>query len=70
MLFRSDLTLQKALQVDPAKRYQHLSEFLYDLRQPNPQLGRELTLQAAYPLRLWQCLCYLQALLILWLLVV
>ncbi len=65
-----DLTLQKALQVDPAKRYQHLSEFLYDLRQPNPQLGRELTLQAAYPLRLWQCLCYLQALLILWLLVV
>jgi protein phosphatase len=59
-----DLTLQKALQVDPAKRYQHLSEFLYDLRHPNPSLGRELTLQAAYPMRIWQTICFVQALLI------
>jgi hypothetical protein len=65
-----DLTLQKALQVDPEKRYQHLSEFLYDLRHPNPALGRQLTLQAAYPIRLWQTLCFVQALLIALLLVI
>lgn len=65
-----DLTLQKALQVDPEKRYQHLSEFLYDLRHPNPSLGRELTLQAAYPIRIWQTLCFVQALLIAFLLVI
>ena len=65
-----DLTLQKALQVDPLKRYQHLSEFLYDLRHPNPGLWRELTLQVAYPVRIWQTICYLQTLLILWLLFV
>lgn len=62
-----DLTLQKALQVDPLQRYQHLSEFLYDLRHPNPQLRRELILQSAYPVRIWQTICYLQTLLILWL---
>jgi protein phosphatase len=65
-----DLTLQKALQVDPEKRYQHLSEFLYDLRHPNPALGRQLTLQAAYPIRIWQTLCFVQALLIALLLVI
>lgn len=64
-----DLCLQKALQVEPEKRYQHLSEFLYDLRHPNPALGRELALQAANPIRLWQALCYLQSLAILLLLV-
>lgn len=64
-----DLTLQKALHVDPEKRYQHLSEFLYDLRHPNRSLGRELTLQAAYPIRIWQTICFVQALLIAFLLV-
>ncbi len=35
--FWLDATLQKALQLDPSKRYQELSEFIYDLRHPNPQ---------------------------------
>ncbi len=43
--FRSDVppwvdgALRKAVQPDPAGRYEALSEFLYDLRHPNPRLG-------------------------------
>ncbi len=32
-----DLTLRKALQPDPEKRYPELSEFIQDLRKPNPK---------------------------------
>jgi serine/threonine protein kinase len=31
-----DETLKKAVQVNPEKRYQELSEFIHDLRHPNP----------------------------------
>lgn len=65
-----DFTLQKALQVAPQHRYQQLSEFLYDLHHPNPQLERELPLHARNPLWRWQVLCLLQSLLILGLLII
>lgn len=62
-----DLTLEKALQVDPNKRYQALSEFLYDLRHPNAEFQKPLSLIERHPLWFWQCLCVGQALIILWL---
>ena len=34
-------TLKKAVHPDPNKRYEELSEFLYDLRHPNPELSTE-----------------------------
>jgi protein phosphatase len=63
-----DLTLEKALQPDPNKRYQALSEFLYDLRHPNAEFQKPLSLIELHPLWFWQCLCVLQTLIILWLL--
>ena len=62
-----DLTLEKALHPDPNKRYQALSEFLYDLRHPNAEFQKPLSLIELHPLWLWQCLCVVQALVILWL---
>ncbi|WP_233080974.1 bifunctional protein-serine/threonine kinase/phosphatase [Rheinheimera soli] len=62
-----DLTLEKALQPDPNKRYQALSEFLYDLRHPNAEFQKPLSLIELHPLWFWQCLCVVQALIILWL---
>jgi len=32
-----DETLKKVLQLDPYNRYEHLSEFIYDLNNPNPK---------------------------------
>jgi serine/threonine protein phosphatase PrpC len=63
-----DLTLQKALQADPNKRYQALSEFLYDIRHPNAEFQKPLSLIELHPLWFWKCLCALQALIIVWLL--
>ncbi|CAI3805799.1 bifunctional protein-serine/threonine kinase/phosphatase [Rheinheimera sp. MM224] len=62
-----DLTLEKALQPDPNKRYQALSEFLYDLRHPNAEFQKPLSLIELHPLWFWQCLCVVQGLVILWL---
>lgn len=62
-----DLTLEKALHPDPNKRYQALSEFLYDLRHPNAEFQKPLSLIELHPLWFWQCLCALQALIIVWL---
>lgn len=64
-----DLTLEKALQPDPNKRYQALSEFLYDLRHPNAEFQKPLSLIELHPLWFWKCLCVVQALIILWLIV-
>jgi protein phosphatase len=63
-----DLTLEKALQPDPNKRYQALSEFLYDIRHPNTEFQKPLSLIELHPLWFWKCLCALQALIIVWLL--
>ena len=60
-----DATLQKALQPDPAKRYQQLSAFLYDLQHPNPVYVQKpfRPLLQRDPLRFWQLLCILLCLL-------
>ena len=36
-----DATLKKALAIDPHRRYQELSEFIYDLRHPNKALASD-----------------------------
>ncbi|MFC4654343.1 protein kinase [Rheinheimera marina] len=64
-----DQTLQKAVQPSPASRYQLLSEFLYDLRQPNPEFMAPVSLIQQHPLAFWQALCVFQLLLILALLI-
>lgn len=60
-----DATLQKALQPDPAKRYQELSAFLYDVQHPNPAyLSKPFRpLLQRDPLRFWQLLSLLLLLL-------
>ena len=52
-------TLKKAVHPDPNKRYEELSEYLYDLRHPNPKLSIEDTrpLIERNPVRFWQGLC-------------
>ncbi|MBF8270302.1 MAG: Serine/threonine protein kinase [Gammaproteobacteria bacterium] len=51
-----DGALKKAVHPDPEKRYAELSEFLYDLRHPNPQLitTDRRPLLERNPLRFWQ----------------
>jgi serine/threonine protein phosphatase PrpC len=51
-----DLTLKKALYADPAKRYPELSEFIQDLRKPNPKFVTQarLPLIERNPIRFWQ----------------
>ncbi len=64
-----DGALQKAVAVDPRRRHEELSEFLYDLRHPNPQLmpDRRRPLLERNPLRFWQGLNLLQFTLLLYL---
>jgi serine/threonine protein phosphatase PrpC len=52
-------TLRKAVHPDPVKRYDELSEFMYDLRYPNPKLSVEDTrpLIDRNPVGFWQGLC-------------
>ena len=51
-----DSALRKAVQPDPARRYEALSEFLHDLRHPNPRLGDNVRkpLMERNPLAFWQ----------------
>lgn len=51
-----DLTLKKALQPDPTKRYAELSEFVQDLRKPNTKFLNQSQppLLARDPVRFWQ----------------
>lgn len=51
-----DGALKKALSIDPADRYQELSEFLFDLEHPNPDLikNKSLAWMERNPLRFWQ----------------
>ena len=66
-----DGTLRKSVHADPSKRYHELSEFLYDLRNPNNQLATEdyRPLLESNPLRFWQGLSAVLALAVLGLLV-
>ena len=54
-----DAALRKALHPDPAKRYGELSEFVHDLRHPNPTFlnAEPPALIARNPLVFWQTLC-------------
>jgi serine/threonine protein phosphatase PrpC/predicted Ser/Thr protein kinase len=57
-----DGALRKAVHPDPTQRYQQMSEFLYDLRHPNPTFaGRRVPLYARNPLLFWQGLSFLLA---------
>ena len=51
-----ELTLKKALQADPEKRYSELSEFIQDLRKPNPKFINQSRppLIERNPVRVWQ----------------
>jgi len=62
--------LKKALNPDPNKRYEELSEFLYDLRYPNEKLSIEDTrpLIERNPVRFWQGLSVFLAMMIIFLL--
>ncbi len=68
-----DRALEKALSIDPDKRYDTLSEFLHDLEKPNPgflQKDRQPLLERD-PLTFWQVVAFgslaLNLILILWL---
>lgn len=65
-----DAALAKATNPDPHKRYESLSEFLVELRQPragtNPD--KPLPLMKRAPARFWQILCAVQLLIIFFLL--
>lgn len=64
-----DEALRKAVHPDPAKRYQLLSEFLYDLRRPNPAFFKRgpTPLMTRNPLLFWKGLSLALALLVLYL---
>ena len=65
-----DATLKKALQPNPQRRYRELSEFLFDLRQPNPEYlyAARAPLMDRHPVRFWQSVSGGLALLVLYLL--
>ncbi len=54
--FWLDKTLEKALQINPERRYESLSEWLQDLKRPNPHLltQRERPLLERDPLTFWR----------------
>ncbi|HQR74658.1 MAG TPA: bifunctional protein-serine/threonine kinase/phosphatase [Sulfurovum sp.] len=68
--FWIDETLKKALSVKPNKRYQELSEFLYDLRHPNQKFLNKAKLHyyEANPLVFWKTLSFILFCLVLFLL--
>jgi serine/threonine protein phosphatase PrpC len=49
-----DAALRKAVHADPLERYEALSEFVYDLRQPNSALLRPTPLVERNPARFWK----------------
>ena len=68
---RIDAVLERAVQPDPKKRYSELSEFMFDLRQPNLQALRRraaLLLIERNPSAFWKWVSLTLGLLVLWLL--
>jgi len=59
-----DNVLKKAVHPNPYRRYRELSEFIHDLRQPNPALQHKhfRPLLERNPLLFWQCVSLLLAL--------
>ncbi|RDE18270.1 bifunctional protein-serine/threonine kinase/phosphatase [Motiliproteus coralliicola] len=66
-----DQTLRKALNPNPFKRYEEISEFLYDLRNPNPKFlrGPRPPLMDRNPVRFWKSTSFVLALTVVGLLV-
>jgi hypothetical protein len=64
-----DGALRQAVHPDPSKRYEELSEFLYDLRHPNPAFvnGNGVPLYRSNPLRFWRVLSFLLTVMVLYL---
>jgi serine/threonine protein phosphatase PrpC/ribosomal protein L39E len=58
-----DGMLQRAVHPDPAKRYEELSEFVFDLRHPNPKYlnATAVPLMERNPLLFWKCLSFILA---------
>ncbi len=58
-----DGVLERAVHPDPSRRYDELSEYLYDLRHPNPRyLNAPATpLLDRNPLLFWKCVCLILA---------
>jgi serine/threonine protein kinase len=61
-----DRTLQRAVSLDPAKRYEALSELMFDLRQPNANYtdNRPAPLMARNPLLFWKGLALILTIII------
>lgn len=62
-----DLSLKKAMSINPANRYEDIDEFIYDLEHPNNNLQKENSRPffANNPLILWQSICSIECLVIL-----
>lgn len=61
-----DFALRRAVHVDPAKRYESLSEFVFDLRHPNPNdLNAATPLIERNPNLFWKCTSAILALVVL-----
>ncbi len=61
-----DGAIRRATQVEPHKRYEDISEFIYDLKVPNPKyLTKEtLPLMERNPTRFWQAICFIQTIIL------
>ena len=61
-----DGAIRRAVNLDPNKRYEALSEFVYDLRHPNPRYldTSRLPLIERNPLLFWQCFSLILAALV------
>ena len=53
-----DGALRRAVHLNPNKRYEALSEFLHDLRNPNPRYLRSIPLAERNPLLFWQVISF------------
>jgi len=65
-----DMAIRKAVSIDPARRYEALSEFVTDLREPNEAFTRRSATPLAErnPLLFWKSLSAVLFLIVLWLL--
>jgi len=69
--FWIDETLRKALHPNPFKRYSELSEFIYDLRHPNPKYLKKVQppLLERNPIAFWKIIAFIEATIIVLLLI-
>ena len=65
-----DAALRRAVHPDPARRQETVSEFIADLRHPNPAYAKAgpIPLVERNPARFWQCVAALLACAVVWLL--